>query len=116
MNERNCPNCGAPYKTELSTCPYCGTSYFDMSAIDINDCKPFYLKLKIGNMVFTSKVVVASDIQMNFQEDTRSFMGKFGEKIGEIVVNRYMDIDMRFRSIHDPDDVLCTMEVKDDVD
>jgi predicted nucleic acid-binding Zn-ribbon protein len=116
MNQRNCPNCGAPYKTELSTCPYCGTSYFDMSAIDINDCKPFYLKLKIGNMVFTSKVVVASDIQMNFQEDTRSFMGKFGEKIEEIVVNRYMDIDMRFRSIHDPDDVLCTMEVKDDVD
>lgn len=43
-------------------------------------------------------------------------MGKFGEKIGEIAVNRCVDIDMRFRSIHDPDDVLCTMEVKDDVD
>ncbi len=53
---------------------------------------------------------------MNFQEDTRSFMGNFGEKIEEIVVNRYMDIDMRFRSIHDPDDVLCTMEVKDDME
>lgn len=116
MNQRNCPNCGAPYNIELSTCPYCGTSYFDMSAIDINERKPFYLKLKIGNMIFTSKVVVVPDIQMNFQEDTRSFMGKFGEKIGEIVVNRYMDIDMKFRSIHDPDDVLCTMEVKDDVD
>lgn len=116
MSERNCPNCGAPYKIELNTCPYCGTSYFDMSAIDINEGKSFYLKLKMGNMIFTSKVVVVPDIQMNFQEDTRSFMGNFGEKIEEIVVNRYMDIDMRFRSIHDPDDVLCTMEVKDDMD
>ena len=113
MRQRNCPNCGAPYKTELNTCPYCGTSYFDMSAIDINEGKPFYLKLKTGNMIFTSKVVVVPDIQMNFQEDTRSFTGRFGEKIGEIVVNRYMDIDMRFRSIHDSDDVLCTMEVEE---
>ena len=116
MRQRNCPNCGAPYNVELNTCPYCGTSYFDMSAIDINEGKPFYLKLKTGNMIFTSKVVVVPDIQMNFQEDTRSFTGRFGEKIGEIVVNRYMDIDMRFRSIHDPDDVLCTMEVEDDME
>ncbi len=62
MRQRNCPNCGAPYKTELNTCPYCGTSYFDMSAIDINEGRPFYLKLKMGNMIFTSKVVVVPDI------------------------------------------------------
>lgn len=116
MSQRNCPNCGAPYKTELNTCPYCGTSYFDMSAVDINEGKPFYLKIKMNGMVLTSKVVAEPDITLNFQENTCSFTGKFGKKIGEIVVNRYMDIDMRFRSIHDPDDVLCTMEVEDDME
>ncbi len=30
---RNCPNCGAPYDLNLNKCAYCGTSYFDL--IDI---------------------------------------------------------------------------------
>lgn len=116
MNQRNCPNCGAPYKIELNTCPYCGTSYFDMSAIDINEGKPFYLKLKMDNMIFTSKVVAVPNIQMIFQEDSYTFTGKFGENMGKIVVNRYIDIDMSFRSVHDPNEVLYTLEVEDDVD
>ena len=68
MKQRNCPNCGAPYNVELSTCPYCGTSYFDMSAIDINETSPFYLKLKMDNMVFTSKVIVEPDVQIIFND------------------------------------------------
>ena len=40
---RNCPNCAAPYDTKLNTCPYCGTSYFDMAAVKL-DGKPFILK------------------------------------------------------------------------
>jgi len=36
MANRNCPNCAAPYDAALNKCPYCGTSYFDMSCIDIN--------------------------------------------------------------------------------
>lgn len=116
MNQRNCPNCGAPYKTELSTCPYCGTSYFDMSAIDINDCKPFYLKLKMGNMVFTSKVIVKSDVQIIFNEESYDAIGRYGDEVGRISVNRNIDIDMHFKSVYDPNRILCTLEVKDDVD
>lgn len=116
MNQRNCPNCGAPYKTELSTCPYCGTSYFDMSVIDINDCKPFYLKLKMGNMVFTSKVIVKSDVQIIFNEESYDAIGRYGDEVGRIVVNRNIDIDMHFKSVYDPNQILCTLEVKDDMD
>lgn len=111
MKQRNCPNCGAPYNMELSTCPYCGTSYFDMSAMDINEGHPFYLKLKMGDMVFTSKVVVEPDVQMNFSEDSRSFIGRNGNEIGRVIVNRYIDIDMRFKSVYDPNNILCTLEV-----
>ena len=115
MNQRNCPNCGAPYNVELSTCPYCGTSYFDMSAIDINEGRPFYLKLKIDNKIFTSKVIAEPDITVNFYEDTYSALGRYGE-VGRVVVNSNIDIDMRFKSVYDPNQVLCTLEVKDDVD
>lgn len=50
---KNCPNCGAPYDIDLNKCPYCGTSYFDMSAIDFENREPFYLKIKINNMIVT---------------------------------------------------------------
>ena len=39
----NCPNCAAPIDPELNKCPYCGSTYFDMSCIDFENEKPFYL-------------------------------------------------------------------------
>lgn len=42
----NCPNCAATIDPELNKCPYCGTTYFDMSCIDFENEKPFYLKIK----------------------------------------------------------------------
>ena len=116
MKQRNCPNCGAPYNVELSICPYCGTSYFDMSAIDIGEGCPFYLKLKMDNMIFTSKVIAEPDIQILLNEDNYDVVGKHGERIGRFTVNRNIDIDMRFRSVYDSNQVLCTLEVEDDVD
>lgn len=43
---RNCPNCAAPYNIQLNKCPYCGTSYFDLSSFDLTNREPFYLKIK----------------------------------------------------------------------
>lgn len=43
---RNCPNCAAPYNIQLNKCPYCGTSYFDLSSLDLTNREPFYLKIK----------------------------------------------------------------------
>ena len=46
MQERNCPNCGAPLESDVCKCPYCGTSYFDISAINLDAGEPFYLKVR----------------------------------------------------------------------
>lgn len=117
MKQRNCPNCGAPYNVELSTCPYCGTSYFDMSAIDISDRRPFYLKLKMGDMVFTSKVIVDSDINISFSEDSNYCCDdRYNGSVERVIMNRNIDIDMRFKSVYNPKNVLYTLEVKNDVD
>lgn len=42
----NCPNCGAVINPEKDKCEYCGTSYYDLSCIPINE--PFYLRLNVG--------------------------------------------------------------------
>lgn len=44
---RNCPNCAAPLQAEEIKCPYCGTSYIDMSCIDLENHEPFYLKINM---------------------------------------------------------------------
>lgn len=46
MKEKNCPNCGSPYDPFLNTCPYCGTSYFDLTSINLTDKQPVFLKIK----------------------------------------------------------------------
>lgn len=56
MKKLNCPNCGAPIDPDTNKCQYCGTSYFDLSSIDIYDSKPFYLKIKMGNNILTQLV------------------------------------------------------------
>lgn len=113
MSQRNCPNCGAPYKTELNTCPYCGTSYFDMSAIDVSENKPFYLKLKMNGMIFTSKVIAKPDIQIEVNQDDYCDYNHNGDKIYRIVANRYLDIDMHFTSVHDFKKPLYIVEVEE---
>lgn len=52
----NCPNCGAPYDVNLNKCPYCGTTYLDMSSIDMDADTPFFLKIKTGGIIVTQKV------------------------------------------------------------
>ena len=45
MQGRNCPNCGAALESNICKCPYCGTSYFDISAIDIDGGNHFISNL-----------------------------------------------------------------------
>ena len=56
MENLNCLNCGAPIEPFNHKCKYCGTSYFDLTSMDINENKPFYLKIKIDNKIITQLV------------------------------------------------------------
>lgn len=74
---KNCPNCGAVYEPEKNKCPYCGTSYFDMTAINIPAKEPFYLKVEVEMggkpMYITQKVIVDLNPSITLtQEETRA--------------------------------------------
>lgn len=68
MKNTNCPNCGAVIDTSLNKCPYCGTSYFDLTGIDFENHKPIYLKIqknvivdgKMQPITMTAKVIPES--------------------------------------------------------
>ena len=97
---RNCPNCGAPYDINVNTCPYCKTSYFDLTAIDIGCDEPFFLKLKFNGAVFTSKVVVG-ETSIELHEDESCAFDAHGNKLSSIVASRNCDINVNFRSVAD---------------
>ena len=104
MASKNCPNCAAPYDVSLNKCPYCGTSYFDLSAIDINNTEPFYLKIKSGNVTYTSKVVVKEDVSITISEDAVDIFDKYGDRVGRVVTGKSVDIDIGFKSVADGKD------------
>ena len=44
MSKTNCPNCGAAKESSDIKCPFCGTAYLDMTAIDLYSHEPMMLK------------------------------------------------------------------------
>ena len=44
MSKTNCPNCGAAKDASEIRCPFCGTAYLDMTAIDLYSHEPMWLK------------------------------------------------------------------------
>ena len=74
MKGKNCPNCGAVYEPEKNKCPYCGTSYYDMSALNFESSEPFYLKIKTninGKPVYITQLVkpYLDRLSINFDAD-----------------------------------------------
>ena len=104
MEHKNCPNCAAPYDVSLNKCPYCGTSYFDLSAIDISKEEPFYLKIKNDNVIYTSKVVVREGTSITMSEDVVDVFNEYGDKVGHVVTGQSVDIDIGFKSVTDGKD------------
>lgn len=43
MSATNCVNCGCAKDPEATKCPHCGTTYFDITAIDFDSGKPIAL-------------------------------------------------------------------------
>lgn len=69
-NLRNCMNCGAPFDVKSDRCSYCGTSFFDLTAMDLSSEKPFMLKLKLGDQIITQLVVPMQEAEIVMNCDT----------------------------------------------
>ena len=82
MSNRNCINCGAPFNIELNKCPYCGTSYFDMSCLDLDSGKPFALKIKTKingkNRFITQMVRPLNNLSIEVSQEYDEIYGGFG--------------------------------------
>ena len=95
MRERlNCPNCGGPITSEQ--CKYCGTLFYDFSAIEIG--KPCYLKIKHNNTIMLVKAT-ANNVECNMNADTVDAIDTFGNPICSFISNYNLDLSMDFHCV-----------------
>ena len=100
MEHKNCPNCAAPYDVSLNKCPYCGTSYFDMSCIDIDGLEPFYLKIRTDGLTITAKVIASMDGSVEVSSDYTGCWSWDGS-VHSILTSRHADFDLHFTTVRD---------------
>jgi hypothetical protein len=116
MSNRNCPNCGAPYEINLNKCPFCGTSYYDLSALDFTSSEPFYLKIKTemnGMPCYITQLVRArADMSIEFGSETEDVYGVFGNRMYTYTRGRTMTTNITFDAVTSTDHKnLCTIEI-----
>ena len=118
MKNRNCPNCGAPYDIALNKCPYCGTSYYDMSALDFSTNEPFYLKIKttINGMpcYITQLVRPTADLSIELSSETVDYYDGYGSVMNSVVSSQSLTTNIAFQAVTLPGrNNLLTLEIAD---
>lgn len=116
MSNRNCPNCGAPYDIGLNKCPYCGTSYYDLSTLDLTAHEPFYLKIKTemnGTPCYITQLVKPRvNMSIDFSSDTVDVCGALGNSIFTFTKSRSMTTNISFEAVCSTTHKnLCTIEI-----
>ena len=114
----NCPNCAAPIDPELNKCPYCGTTYFDMSCIDFENEKPFYLKIKTkwnGIDCYITQFVKPKLTTIEHSCSTDTVIGGIGNStIARMIPEKRLTTNVSFSSLPFGENELMRVEVKNE--
>ena len=108
---KNCPNCGAPLVPYSVHCAYCGTYYYDLTAIDCS--KPCFVKFKT---TMNGKECAITALALPSVEEVSQYVDyidvrneRFPTKM---IAGRSVDIKANFTCIVNPEDnTLFKMEL-----
>ena len=93
---RNCVNCGAPIENDTVKCPYCGTSYFDFT--DINISSPVVLRIRRDNNVLLLKAMC---MELNITHEPEcTLYDTFRRSPLSVVRNINTTVDMSFTVVN----------------
>lgn len=98
-------------------CPYCGTSYYDMSALNFESSEPFYLKIKTninGKSAYITQLVepYLDAMSIDFSTDYTTAYGGYG--LWQMCSNQTLNTNISFRAIPMKNNNLCIVEVEDE--
>ena len=99
MERHNCPNCGAPIQS--TQCPYCGTVFYDFTALDSD--KPTYIRMNWhGNQIVFRAIMRSADIEV--RDDPISYY--VDNKMAMIQTHPEVTASVEFMILEDDEGIL----------
>lgn len=119
MRNTNCPNCGAVIDAAFNKCPYCGTSYFDLTSIDFESGKPVYLKIRARfpyrgeerPIILTTRAVPKLDM-IEVASEEMDIVDRIGNIVKKETNSRRITMNVSFESRAFDDGTLMKVEVE----
>lgn len=103
----NCVNCGAAIETDAVKCPFCGTSYFDLTAIDFTSSDPVALRLRLpcqGGTMLLSMLARPHFEALEDRVDMVECYSSIGKSL-EILKSRSVSANISFDAVTRGDDL-----------
>lgn len=129
MSKTNCVNCGAAKDTSEIKCPFCGTTYLDLTAIDFSSHDPIVCEFvmpynigctyKDGDIVRKGKTVMRMFAvpmleDMSVKNNYVTVTGAGGWPISTFCDRTEVNIGVSFRPVEMPGKSLMEMTIKPD--
>lgn len=97
----NCVNCGAAIETDAVKCPFCGTSYFDLTAIDFTSSDPVALRLRLPGQGGTFLISMLATPHFETLEDQWDMVECYSSisKLMEIPRSRSVSANISFDAV-----------------
>lgn len=102
MSKTNCINCGASKDIDEIKCPFCGTTYLDLTAIDFDSGKPVVCEFVMPSIFRGGKRMVMSMLaipqldQITATANTIDITGGAGYKIAQVTTGYDVNIGVSF--------------------
>jgi len=111
----NCVNCGAAIDADVEKCPFCGTSYFDLTAIDFTSGNPVALRLRLNYGGGHGLISMLAIPHFNGLESETEYMDCYsgGTKLCQLVKSRSAIADVSFTAVARNDGKLFHLKVKE---
>lgn len=109
-DNRNCINCGAVIEYDgTAKCPYCGTSYFDFTNINLESRTPVCLRIKYNDVVFeTLAIPTLFDVRAESHEFYRA-CGEHDKRLLSMNTRGSVTTEIAFESIYNEHGILYTI-------
>lgn len=122
MSKTNCVNCGAAKDTSEIKCPFCGTTYLDLTAIDFASGDPVVCQFVLPNnirlgdsdgRVIMSMLAVPQLEEISQTANTIDIMGYGGRRISSFTTGYDINVGVSFRPIECRDKSVITLRVEE---
>jgi hypothetical protein len=116
MSKTNCVNCGAAKDTSEIKCPFCGTTYLDLTAIDFTSDDPVVCEFVLPfckQRTVLRMLAIPQFNSCNIQHNTVSVYGGMGVPLATVNTGTDIDFNISFTPVVQPNHKeLITLKVE----